>query len=253
MLRFSLSATLFLLPGLASAQVYIGNSRYGAGAKGGGIERQQSPQNFALEVKVAPYLPPLDNDPALGGETPFTDIFGDQKALMGRISLEYQALRLGPFASIGAGVGIGAYQKKGFGLDDAGQPTEDANLFRVIPLSANAVLRFDYLQSFGVPFVPFAKAGFDYYYWSNKKNGEFTRFPNGAPVQGGTMGFHANLGLALNLNVLDPSGGISMDQSFGINNSYLFAELEVSQINDFGAGGFDFSSSFFDVGLAFEF
>jgi hypothetical protein len=252
-LRLPLAAVFFALPGAALAQV--GPGRYGQG-EGKDVRRQQSPQSFALEVKLSPYLPPLDaNDASLGGATPFTDIFGTKNALMARFELDYQFLRLGRFASLAAGAGVGVYQKTGFGLDENGDPTEDENLFRVVPLSASAVLRGDYLlQAFQVPLVPFAKVGLDYYYWSNKKNGEFTKFPNGNDVRGGTAGVHANLGLAFDLNALDPKGGVGMDHSFGINHSYLFAEAELAQVNDFNSGeSFDFSTTLINIGLAFEF
>lgn len=252
-----LSIALLLAPGVVSAQVYIGPAKYNAGVSTGKNDtRTASDQSWALEVKFSPYLPALDEDPTLpDGETPFADIFEDKKRIMFRTALEYQALRLGQVASLGAGLGVGFYQAKGFGLDNAGAPTEDVNKFRVVPFALDAVLRVDYLVNKGVPLAPFVKGGLDAYYWTNKKNGDFTKFAqSGNNVQGATFGFHGAAGLALDMGFLDPNGAINMDHNFGVNHSYLFAAVEASKVNDFNSGkSFDFSATLFNIGIAAEF
>lgn len=255
MIRISLFAAAFLVPGLALAQVYVGPGRYQSDGSGDPrIGRSESPQSWAVELKGGPYYPPLDKEFGEGGPTPFADIFGEKPALLLLGEIDYQAIRL-PIGSFGPALGFGFYQKTGFGLDANGEPTEDKNFFRIYPLSLNAVLRVDYfLRAMQIPFVPFAKAGVDWYLWTNTKNGELTRFPNGNPVQGGTFGFHGTLGLSLDLNFLDPSGAVNIDQNLGVNHSYLFAEVIFSQVNDFNSGqSFDFSGTLLQAGVALEF
>jgi hypothetical protein len=252
-----LAFALLLAPGVVSAQVYIGPAKYTTGASTGKNDtRTASDQSWALELKFSPYLPALDNDPTLpDGERPFFDIFGDQKRIMLRAELEYQALRLGPVASLGAGFGVGFYQAKGFGLEADGDPSTDENKFRVVPFALDAVLRVDYLVNNGIPLAPFVKGGLDAFYWGNKKSGEFTKFAqSGNDVRGVTFGFHGTAGLALDMGFLDPNGAINMDHNFGVNHSYLFAAVEASQVNDFNSGkSFDFSATLFNVGIAAEF
>jgi hypothetical protein len=251
-MRIHVLLALFLAPSAVFAQVYVGPSQYNSGASN---ERPVTSQSWALEFKFSPYLPALDNDPTLPeGETPFADIFGDKRKLMFRTELEYQALRLGPVGTLGAGFGVGAFQVKGLGLDADGNPTEDVNKFRVFPFALDAVLRIDYLLSKKVPLAPFAKGGFDMYYWNNRKNGEFTKFPSGNNVQGTTLGFHGAFGLAFDLGVLDPNGAVNMDHNFGVNRSFLFAAAEFTRVNDFNSGqSFDFSSTLLNVGITAEF
>jgi hypothetical protein len=252
-----LSFALLLAPGVVSAQVYIGPSKYTAGVSTGKNDtRTASDQSWALEIKFSPYLPALDEDTTLpDGETPFADIFSDNKRIMARAQLEYQALRLGQVASLGVGFGAGFYQAKGFGLDANNAPTEDINKFRVVPFALDAVLRVDYLVNKGVPLAPFVKGGLDAYYWGNRKNGDFTKFAqSGNNVQGATFGYHGAVGLALDMGFLDPNGAINMDHNFGVNHSYLFAAVEASEVNDFNSGkSFDFSATLFNIGIAAEF
>lgn len=252
-LVFSLA---LLAPGLAAAQVYVGSARYTEGTETSSApEREVSPQSWALEAKFSPYLPPLDQEFGEGGATPFGDVFGDKRAVMGRLELSYQAFRVKDILSVGPGLSVGAYQKKGFGLDAAGNATEDENIFRVFPFGLSAVARVDVLNNrYGVPFVPFVKAGLESYLWSNRKNGDIVTFPSGAEVRGVTWGFSGRAGLALDLNVIDPKSAINFDHNFGVNHSYLFGEFEFAQVNDFGSdASFDFSTSLFNFGLALEF
>src|SRR5690349_4951514 len=124
---------LSLLPGFAAAQVYLGNNTYGSNQPK--PEEEKASGHWAVGLKFAPYLPALDDDPALGGEEPFGDIFGDERKIMTRFDVEYQALRLGPVATLGGGLGIGFYQKKGFGRDGQGNQTEDENRFKIYPFA----------------------------------------------------------------------------------------------------------------------
>lgn len=42
-----------------------------------------SPQHFALDIKLGPYRPALDDNARLGGRTPFSDLFGERDDLAG--------------------------------------------------------------------------------------------------------------------------------------------------------------------------
>src|SRR5688572_471921 len=150
---------ILFAPSAALAQVYLGPSQYNSGNTSNTKNvRPTTSQSWALEFKFSPYLPELDNDPTLpDGETPFEDIFGDKRKVMFRTQLEYQALRLGPVGTLGAGLGVGAFQVKGFGLDADGDPSTDVNKFRVFPFALDAVIRIDYLMQKRVPVAPFLK------------------------------------------------------------------------------------------------
>lgn len=94
-------ALSLLLPALAHAQA------------------DESPQRFALEIKFGPYVPHIDDSPGLGGNTPFSDLFGDKDApkgalpsysLLSQVEFDYQFFRR--FGTLGVGLSAGFFQKK---------------------------------------------------------------------------------------------------------------------------------------------
>ncbi len=57
-----------------------------------------SPQWFALEFRFSSYSPNVDDDPALGGKTPYRDTFGTMPRLLFGVELDVQPLKLKKWA-----------------------------------------------------------------------------------------------------------------------------------------------------------
>ncbi|MEE2960964.1 MAG: MXAN_2562 family outer membrane beta-barrel protein [Myxococcota bacterium] len=128
--------------------------------------------------------------------------------------------------------------------------------FTVVPISVDFIYRFDYLErEFGFPVHLYTKLGMDYYLWWSKTAGYVDTFPqtDGSTQlgQGGVLGYHANLGVSLNLDtIFGPTGSAGMVQ---LSNS-LFFEIQTSQVNQFGKNkSIDLSSNRYIFGLGFDF
>jgi hypothetical protein len=58
--------------------------------------------------------------------------------------------------------------------------------------------------------------------------------PNGSVGEGHTLGTQLAVGLAFNIGILDPSSVHQLDESTGINNTYIFAEYMASTLDGIG-------------------
>jgi hypothetical protein len=219
-----------------------------------------SPQHFAAELRLSPYTPDVDSDPSLNGKTPYRQLFGTAPGLFIGAELDWQALRIPHFGSLGPGVSVG-YMKRSdpapFSNPPAGtssQSGEDTSL-EIFPFAAMAVLRVDVLwRDAGIPIVPYAKLGIGYALWRASNTLGTSSF-GGVSGKGASLGTHVALGLSLNLNVFDAYAAQNFDDSMGVNGSYIFAELTREDLTGLGVqsdplrvGGTNWT-----FGLAFEF
>jgi hypothetical protein len=170
-------------------------------------------------------------------------------------------LRIPHLGTLGPGLGM-AYSKSSgkaqFTQQHNGQTTsgEDTSL-EIIPFYGIAVLRVDVLwREYGVPLVPWAKAGLGFAFWRASNTlgtSSFTDPTTGQSTsgEGHSLGTHFALGLGLNLNWLDPYAAKGFDTSMGVNNTYLFAEWTREDLggnNAMRVGGTEWT-----FGLALEF
>jgi hypothetical protein len=217
--------------------------------------RFDSPQNFAFELRFSPYKPNIDDEPGLGGKTPYRDTFGDAFRVLPALEFDWQALRIPHLGTLGLGVSVGYTSMSakakltGSGTDSA----EDTTL-EVFPMYAVAVLRADVLaRDFRVPLVPYAKAGIGYAPWRAYGPNGTARTDAGAVGKGQSFGLHLAAGLALQLDVFDRASARALDEAVGINHSYLYAEYFVANLNNFGGTALRVGTNAFAFGLAFEF
>lgn len=218
-----------------------------------------SPRNFYFELKAGALAPDMDRRPGgVGLAQPYTKLFGDASRTTAGFEFEWQILKdVGSFGISGAML---FFQSVGRGLLAAtGDGSRETTVLNVLPLQVNAVYRWDIpMRKYGVPFVPYAKAGFDYYvWWVLNGAGDISSFTDGAGTRrrgvGGTFGIHATLGVQFQLDIIDRRMQKSFDEEVGINHSYLFAEVVFSRVDDFTSSSFNFSSTYFLAGLALEF
>jgi hypothetical protein len=214
-----------------------------------------SPQNFALEIRIGQYYPKVDSEPALGGKTPFRDVFGDDQRFTVGVEFDWQALRIPHFGSLGPGLSAGYTKFGGVALVTGTKipSAQDTNL-SIYPFSGVAVLRVDVLANeLHFPIVPYAKAGLGLGYWR-------AYGPTGTETNGDTrgigtsLGTHFTLGAALQLDFLEPGGARTLDEASGINHTYAFAEYYVSNLDGFGSNtALHVGTKNWAAGLAFEF
>lgn len=217
-----------------------------------GAAHAQSPINGAFEFKLGPYLPAVDEE--FGGAGPYEAFFENKSMLLGELEVDYHLWQGFGKLSVGGHIGYGRVRGRMLIDDDEAVDSGDRATFRIIPLRGSLIYRYDYSAlNHGIPLVPVVKAGLDYYLWRISEPDGNTAVADGTPAIGGKAGWHVSAGLHLHLNFIDRRSAAAFDLTWGINNSYLFAEYTLSRINNFGGAGLDLSANHWAFGLAFEF
>lgn len=209
----------------------------------------------AFELKLGPYTPNIDDE--FGGDGPYNDVFGGSTPLLLEAEFDYQFWR--GFGSLGVFGAVGWSQVRASAIGVDGEPTADKTRLRMLPLRLGLVYRFDELQRrWNIPFVFSFKAGLDYSAWFVMAGNQIADAadPDGTRHvgRGGTFGYHAALGVNFLLDSLAPRMATTFAANSGVDNSYLFAELMMARIDDFGSDdSWDLGTRTFLIGLAFEF
>jgi hypothetical protein len=244
-----LVATSLLGP-LARAQ---GTDEFGA--YGGAEQRgwSGSPQNMAFELRFGPYRPRVDSEFG-DGATPYANAFGDSTRYMLGFEFDYQALRVPHLGTLGPGVGWGYTSSTAQALIEATRtPSGQDTSLSIMPVYLAGVLRVDVVaQETPVPFAFYAKAGFEYALWWVTSGSQLAR-AEGAVGSGASYGYRVALGAMLLLDAFDRASATDMDNSVGINSSYVFFEYFRSDLSGLGSGRMQVGTSSWVTGLAFEF
>lgn len=235
-----LGAALLMVPATASAQ---------------GRNKLESPQNFALELRFGPHYPKVDDEPALAGQTPFKNVFGDNARFMVGLEVDWQALRIPHFGTLGPGVSVG-YTKFGGTSKVSGTKIDSAQAtnLEIYPFSGVGVLRVDVLANeLRFPIVPYLKAGLGVGLW-RAYGPSGTEYSSTAQGKGMSWGTHWALGAALQLDFLDRGSVGALDEASGINHTYVFFEYFSSSLDNFGGTkAMHVGANTWSAGLAFEF
>ncbi len=221
----------------------------------------ESPQHFELEIRVMSYLPNVDDEPALRGATPFATTFGSDSRIALGAEFDWQVLRIPWVGTIGPGAAIQyttMSAKAPLANQVPNQPTqlsaEDTSL-TIYPMYAVAVLRVDVaMREARIPIVPYAKAGLGYALWAASNSLGTSVSNRGVVGKGHTAGTQLALGAQLQLNAFDRYAAQQLDETTGINNTYLFAEYMMANLNGLGqTNALYVGTNTFAFGLAFEF
>ena len=192
--------------------------------------KYESPQHFAMELRFAPYRPQVDEDPQLHG-APYNTVFGDMARLEVALELDWQVLRIPHVGTIGPGLSLGytgmADKAK---IKKTGETSGETTSLDIFPMYAVAVFRADvFMREARIPLVPYVKAGVGLAFYRAYNDGG-TSVVGDTPGKGNAYGTHLALGLALQLNVFDRAAARNLDESIGINNTYLFGEYMRSDL-----------------------
>ena len=246
------------LPSTARAQSYEDDPTATSWRRQSQGHRYESPQNYALEIRFGPYHPNVDDE--FGDNGPYEKVFGNSTRWYIGLELDWQAIRIPHFGSIGPGFSWGYTRSKakakltGTNTDSA----EETSLW-IMPMYAVGVVRVDvFANEFGVPLVPYLKAGFGYAWWKTSDGLGTSDYPtaDGGTVdgKGHSYGWHFAPGIALQLDPFDKHAAHQLDNSVGVNHSYAYLEWMRSSLDGFGANDqMRVGTSTWVAGLAFEF
>lgn len=215
----------------------------------------RSAQNFYLELKGSPYSPRVDSEPALNGRTPFKDAFGDKPRFAFSLEFDWQLYRIPWLGTIGPAFGFTYVTMSRDALTKTTkQPSADTYGLDIYPLELMAVLRADTLWlNYGIPFVPYAKAGMAYAPW-RATNALGTSDSGGAKGKGATLGTNVAFGMQFAFGVFDRGAARALDNVTGINNTYIFAEYYWLDLNGVAQDTVLYVGTHsWAAGLAFEF
>lgn len=213
----------------------------------------RTPQNFALELRFSPYYPQIDQEPGLTGK-PFDASFGGNPRVYIGLEFDWQTFRIPHVGTIGPGLGVGRVAMTRQATTVTGRASGDEYTLTIYPFYLAGVLRADvFWQEAGVPLVPYGKLGLGYALWRASNTGG-TAEAAGVSGKGSTWGSHAAIGLAFALDALDMGASRNMDNSTGINNTYIYAEYYWSGLNGIGqTHALHVGTNTWAAGLAFEF
>jgi hypothetical protein len=215
----------------------------------------KSPQHFALELRISPYTPNIDSESSLNGKTPYHDTFGSGTGILVGFEFDYQAVRIPYVGTLGPGFSAGYMQvgAKSFTLT-GDRSAEDTN-FNLFPMYLVAVLRADTLwRNYHIPVVPYAKAGPGLAFWQMTNPGGTSTSTDGVKGHGHTFGTQWAIGLGIALDSLDMGASRNLDNSVGINNTYLYAEYYLAALTGIAQDHpLQVGTDTWCAGLAFEF
>jgi hypothetical protein len=194
-----------------------------------------SERTFAVELRFGLYMPNVDSE--FGGKTPphpNSTIFENYRRPMWQVEFDWEFLQV--FGTLSLGGTIGYWKENGraclastsvsTGYTKC-EATGDNTSLRLIPFAALLVYRMDEAATrWGIPIVPYGKIGLNYTIWTiNNGDGNVPNYKGGRG-QGGTAGWQAAAGFALQLDFIDPAATREFDSESGINHTYAFFELD---------------------------
>jgi hypothetical protein len=209
----------------------------------------ESPQRFALEIRFGPYRPLIDD--AFPQQKPYESVFGSDRRLAFGLEFDWQLLRIPNVGTFGPGIGWGYTNMSALArLASSGEESAEETSLNIMPMYGVGVLRIDALaRQIGVPLVGYAKAGLGYgIYWTGNEVETQRR--------GRTWGTHFALGGMFLLDIIDRHSAREIDNEWGVNNTYVFFEWMVANLNDFKAtedrSVMRIGTNTWMLGLAFE-
>jgi hypothetical protein len=209
-----------------------------------------SERTAGVEVKLGGYKPLIDREQGVVN-APYASTFGDNPMLLLELSGERQLFQA--MGTAGVGVSLGYAEKYAPARLESGAPASESTSLRLVPLYLFGVYRFDYAaHAYGIPLVPYVKAGLRYSIWWCTKGASLETTSTGGAAIGGQIGWGLGGGLSLLLDVFEPRLARDFDTDAGVNHSYLFAEWNFAEVNNFYTGGMDLSGRYFTFGVAFE-
>ena len=237
--------------------------------KGDATTYKRERPRFGFEIRGGPFAPAIGNaaekrayDIIYGGDT---GLF-DRRPLLLQIEFDWYAFNrfglLGVYGRVGRWR-IAGHTRDCVGADGTTQSCTSETLegssegssrtsLTAWPLSAGIVYKFDQLkENWSIPLVPYAKGGVDYFLWTNTVDGETSTASDGSSGSGGQFGVTGSLGIALNIDFIEPSAATNARNGPGVADFYLFFEYRWTYAG-FRSSGLDWSDNHGLVGLGID-
>ena len=220
------------------------------------VASAETPRTSMFEIHIGSYLPAVDDQ--FDGASPYADTFADDSPLLVGFHGDRQIWQ--GFGTLAVGMGARYGSVSGAARLEDGTESSDSTELHLLPLTLSVVYRLDEAAThWNIPLVPYGKAGLGYTIWwvlngRDEVANSWGADGEGHTGSGGTLGWFASGGLQLLLDFFASDMAIEFDTESGVNNSYLFAEYTMSEVNDFGSGeSMDLSSEHLSFGMMFEF
>ncbi|TNF31439.1 MAG: hypothetical protein EP329_12305 [Deltaproteobacteria bacterium] len=220
-----------------------------------GDAHAESPRSASVTLHFGTYTPQVDSQ--FETATPWDDVFGEDTMMLIGFEAGYELWKEHGVLEIQGGWRYGWID--GTALDSAGNPSTDSVGFNFMPFTASVRYRWDWAAiHHNIPLVPYVKAGLTgALWWSTNGKDEVsnTRGADGEGREGRgmTLGWHVGGGLQLMLDTLAPGMAADFDSESGVNNSFLFAEVLYTVLDDFGSStSINLGDTAFSFGLMFE-
>jgi hypothetical protein len=230
-----LVASMLGAPNLAQAQGVDEFGTYGNQSSG---RHSETPINFALELRMGPYLPRVDSEFQNYPNPPFQYYFGNKNRLSAGLELDWLPFVVKDTLRLGAGIGAmyTAVSADAFRHDNGERAAGQTTSLRVFPHWITAVLRLDALaRRASIPVVFSAKLGFAHALWWTSDQPRNTPAYDGTMGRGRSYGMYYGVGANLDLSFLEPTRRKLVDSFLGINHIYFFGELYALELNGFGS------------------
>jgi len=254
------TGTALLATALSSGAFAQGSDSLGAYGGASNPNRFRTGQEFLLELRVQQYIPSVDEqfDLPPGVEGPYEYNFYRGRRYAVGFEFDWQVFRIPYVGTLSPAFGFlytKSTAKARFADDPEGPRSDEDNSLTILPMYLAAVVRADvFWNEFGIPLAPYAKFGLGWAMWWANTGGE-TDVVDGVKGRGTSLGYQWALGAALLLDFFDEEAAGEMDNTIGVNHSYIFAEWYVSKLEGLGV----FSKQMYvgtnswAAGLAFEF
>ncbi|MEE2757634.1 MAG: MXAN_2562 family outer membrane beta-barrel protein [Myxococcota bacterium] len=213
------------------------------------------PPKYTLGIQVGNYTPNIDSqfEQSAGSVLPpYQSAFGGDPSLLFNVSIHRNIPT--PIGTTSIGVSAGYWCKEGKAIAPAGSDASDTTEMVIYPLQLQGSYRLDRWLDY-VPLAPVARVGLSYSYWRIYDGADnVAEFAPGQRATGGTLGWHATVGVHLLLDALDPEAAIDFERDAGLMNTYFTVEYQYSRVDDFGsADSFRMGDEILMFGLALDF
>jgi hypothetical protein len=188
---------------------------------------------MSVELRFGPYRPQVDR--AFSNAAPYSKVFGNSTRFMLSGEVDWQAVHIPSFGSVGVGGLIGyTSASANAGFSDGSGPSAEDTGFSLWLLSALAVVRVDVLaRHTWIPLVPYGKVGPAVGLWS-ASNGSGTSEVNGVKGRGRTGGMLYAVGMMFLLDAIDRQSAKTFAAERGVKHTYFFGELTLAEVNGLG-------------------
>jgi len=172
----------------------------------------RSPERFLVEFRGGPY--------SVFSKKAYGNYFSDDSGPLLSLHLDAIAYRIPDMLYVTGGFSFGWMKFSGDAIvRDTGETSTEETTLTVLPMMVTAGIRLDVLpRRLSVPLIFAARAGLEFARWDTGTGAR-------TDATGWAVGPVFSAQLALDLDSFESGGARALDEEWGINHTYLFAEM----------------------------